>query len=249
MHGVKEVFGAASSTALLYACATPPTLATFVPSPHLSCSPAQVPLLRRQGLGLSKRISHLWTPAAGKSPLLAVNSVPPSADGAFRVFHIGSPYRFGTELRSFPRNINSHCPRHARCLGCRALVFSQSGDRPVEAELMQAILRFPDQFGLEDNRVGTIRLAWLQQPNQKDGCVVQHPFKRHLFAGILVPLQLALLHKEIFSAVPSRYFHLIEPCDRKIGLVQHPRPPHYANAGQEPIAAPRILMKMQMLPG
>src|SRR5580704_10829995 len=36
MHGVKDVLGAATSTALLYACATPHTLATFVPSLHLS---------------------------------------------------------------------------------------------------------------------------------------------------------------------------------------------------------------------
>src|SRR5580658_8550790 len=62
MHGVKEVFGAASSTALLYACATLPTLATLVPSLHLSFNPgsfAAILLPRRHPPKVPKKINSL----------------------------------------------------------------------------------------------------------------------------------------------------------------------------------------------
>jgi hypothetical protein len=90
---------------------------------------------------------------------------------------------------------------------------------------VEPILRFSNQFGLEGNRVGTIRLAGSQQPHQKDSAIVQCSLKRYLFARILIPLQIALLDKKILSAVPSGCFYLIQACYRKASIVQHPGPP------------------------
>lgn len=69
---------------------------------------ARLHIPRGQELGASKRISQLGTFAAGKTSLLAVIPSHRVQTALSSVFHIGSLYRFGPELRVSSDNCNSH---------------------------------------------------------------------------------------------------------------------------------------------
>src|SRR5579864_5150862 len=166
------------------------------------------------------------------------------ANAALPLLQFGSSSHFGTELStSFACSTSRfELGKRPLWLRCRAFCFSPARNHRAEAELMQPAPGFPDQFGFVDNRVGTVWLVRLHQPHEEDGVVIQGALERHLFAGFFIPFQLALLHKEIFCAVPPRYFYGIKALRWNAGVLKHPEPPQQGIAGQEPIPNSSISM-------
>ena len=252
MHGVKEVFGAASSTALLYACATPHTLATFVPSLHLSftlCFLRAIPSPSSVILSPFQENQQFRDARSSKFPSPTHNPVPQGARvPASRIsYWVIVSFRCGTSQRSHQFKACWARSFYPLRLGCPALFLSLPGDHPVEPELMQSIVCLPNSCGFIGSGVGTVRLACLQEPHQENSAVVQRLLQRHLFAGLLGPFQFALLHKKVLRAVPTGYFYRVQTCSRNLGLSSHPWPLKLGTAGQEPLAAPLNSLKMRRL--
>jgi hypothetical protein len=77
--------------------------------------------------------------------------------------------------------------------------------------------------------------------------IIQSPLQRYTFAGFLIPLQFALLYKEVFLVVPARYFYGIQARSESARIPKHPGPPRVGKAGQELLVALCNLLKRKSL--
>jgi hypothetical protein len=115
-------------------------------------------------------------------------------------------------------------------------LFSPAGNHGVESELVHPTLCSPNPSGFINDRLRTVGLVELQKPHQQDGVLAESPLQRDLLIGLLIPLQLAILHKKILRAIPARHFYNTQACNRKAGVSKHAEPPQHGNAGQDPLA-------------
>src|SRR5580700_2687351 len=158
MHGVKDVLGAASATALLCARATMTTTrnAGAIPSPFPVVALGRDrprPCHRNNPSPPRESVVYELSPRA--NPLGAQAALPYGAHlEAFQRLSYWARVSFRCGITPFHCPCKRHWPYFGRrlWLGCRALS-SPAGNHRVEAELVQPTLCSPNPFCFTNNRV------------------------------------------------------------------------------------------------